>query len=301
MQVAPGDASDDSDEGVRAWLATLSGVIPELVERWELELGAPLEGGSVGYVLEGTRAGAEPIVLKLTYPDGWFPERVAALLRWDGEGAVELIDHDPRGAMLLERAVPGTPLPDVVDGDAALEIAASVLSRLWVPAPDGITPAVEEAGRWVATFRDRSDALGRPLSDRHLDEAEALMRELEASPGEPVLLHGDLRLRNVVAAEREPWLAISPHPLTGDREFDLATLLLDRARDGSGSPSERRTNELGRWFDITTELVACDRDRFHAWTLVVSTDEALPTAREGTRGLASAAVGFAEAIRSFTP
>jgi streptomycin 6-kinase len=299
MQVAPGDASDDSDEGVRAWLATLSGLIPELVERWELELGAPLEGGSVGYVLEGTRAGADPIVLKLTYPDGWFPERVAALLRWDGEGAVELIDHDPRGAMLLERAVPGTPLPDVADGDAALEIVASVLSRLWVPAPDGITPAVEEAGRWVATFRDRNDALGRPLSDRHLDEAEALMRELEASPGEPVLLHGDLRLRNVVAAERVPWLAISPHPLTGDRGFDLATMLLDRAREGT--PSGPRLHELGRWFDITTELATCDRERLRAWALVVSTDEAFPTAREGTRGLASAAVRFAEAIRALTP
>src|SRR3712207_7317531 len=99
MEAAPGDAANGSDAAVDAWLAGLSGLIAELSDRWELDLADPLPGGSLGYVVGATRAGTDPVVLKLTYPDGWFPERVAALLAWDGEGAVELIDHDPRGAM----------------------------------------------------------------------------------------------------------------------------------------------------------------------------------------------------------
>ena len=89
------------DDGVEGWLAGLSGLIAELVDRWELLLGEPFGGGSIGYTVAATRAGTAPVVLKVTCPDGWFPEVVAALARRVGVGAVELVDHDPRGAMLL--------------------------------------------------------------------------------------------------------------------------------------------------------------------------------------------------------
>ena len=290
VEAARGDASDGSDGPVQAWLATLSGLIPELVDRWELDIGEPFTGGSVGYVLAGTRAGSEPIVLKLTYPDGWFPERVAALLRWDGEGAVELIDHDPRGATLLERAVPGTPLAGESE-ERALSLARDVARRLWIPAPDGITAATEEVGRWVATFRDRNAALGRPLSDRLLDDAAASMRDLEASPGAPVLLHGDLRLGNVVAAEREPWLAISPHPLVGDRTFDVVGLLLDVRDD----PEDGTT--LSPRFELLAELFACDRDRLRAWSITVAVDAALASWEGGGAAEARRQLAVAERIR----
>ena len=46
--------------------------------------------------------------------------------------------------------------------------------------------------------------------------------------GEPVVLHQDLHGGNVLRAQREPWLAIDPKPLVGEREFDTASFLRDR-------------------------------------------------------------------------
>ena len=296
MEDGPGDAAEDISDAADGWLAGLSSLIAELVERWELELGDPLTGEAIGYVVGAVRAGTRPVVLKLTYPDGWFPERVVALLRWDGDGAVELIDHDPRGAMLLERAVPGTPLSDEPHGERALPTVADLTRRLWVPAPEGITSALEEAGRWAATFRDRNDALGRPMPAALIDEAIDLLRELTATPGEPVLLHGDLRLRNVLAAEREPWLAVSPQPLSGDREFDLTAPLLERAH-GVLTALER-TSAIERWFDAIAEAVPCDRARFRAWTVVVAADDALRIAGAGGTRSTVDAVAIAEMTRA---
>ncbi|HSL11985.1 MAG TPA: aminoglycoside phosphotransferase family protein [Actinomycetota bacterium] len=289
MDRGPGDAANDIDAAVQTWLASLSGLIAELTERWELELEDPLPSGSLGYVVGATRAGSRPVVLELTYPDGWFPERVVAFLAWDGDGAVELIDHDPRGAMLLERAVPGTPLADEPE-ERALSLARDVARRLWIPAPEGITAATDEAGRWVASFRDRNEALGRPLPDGLADDATASMRELEASPDEPVLLHGDLRLGNVVAAEREPWLAVSPHPLVGDRAFDVGALLLDLPDPVDGPTLHRR-------FGLLAELFAIDRERFRAWSITVALDAALASWEGGEVADARRQLAIAEGVR----
>ena len=299
MERAAGDGPATTDNAVDHWLAGLSGLISELTERWELELEDPLSGESLGYVVGATRAGTHPVVLKLTYPDGWFQERVAALLRWDGEGAVDLIDHDPRGAMLLERAVPGTPLADEPDERRALSVAGDVAQRLWVSAPDGITSVVDEIGRWAATFHDRNDALGRPMPAALIDEATDLLQGLTASPGEPVLLHGDLRPRNVLAADREAWLAISPQPLIGDREFDLTALLLERAHEDL---TTERTSEIERWFDAIADAMPCDRARFRAWSVVIAADDGLRT-DQGTRDrLATAAsTDIVDLIRSIVP
>jgi streptomycin 6-kinase len=281
--------------GVDNWLARLSGLTTELVERWELELGRPFAGASLGYTVAAARAGADPVVLRITYPDGWFPEEVAALVHWDGEGAVELIDHDPRGAMLLERAVPRTALSGDRDEDAAMMLAAGVMERLWIAGPSHITRVVDEVGGWAATFRDRNDALGTPVPRDLADEAVTSMEELIASPREELLLHGDLHLGNVLSAEREPWLAIGPKPLVGDREFDVTALIRDGA-EGLAGDARARTR-LQRRFDALTERLSCDRERSRAWSIAVTTDHALSCCEEGLRDIGAGHLALAELLR----
>ena len=46
--------------------------------------------------------------------------------------------------------------------------------------------------------------------------------------GELVVAHQDFHSGNILRATREPWLAIDPKPLVGEREFDTASLLRDR-------------------------------------------------------------------------
>jgi streptomycin 6-kinase len=260
-------------EGVEDWLAGLSDLIDELTERWELRLGEPFGGGYIGYTVAATRAGTEPVVLKVTYPDGWFPEEVAALLTWDGNGAVEVVDHDPRGAMLLERAVPGTTLLEDRYEDRALRLASGVLERLWVPDPGGITSATTEVGRWVDTLVDRNEALDRPVPADLADEAAGLLRELVDDPREALLLHGDLHLGNVLAAKREPWLAIDPKPLIGDREFDVTALIRDKQPELV--EDEDAPAKLQHRFDLLAERLSCDRERLRGWSVGIMTDYAL--------------------------
>jgi streptomycin 6-kinase len=274
-----GGTQDHADDDVQRWLTGLSSLTAELVERWELALGEPFGRASFGYTVGATRAGTDPVVLKITYPDGWFPEEVAALVHWDGDGAVELIDHDPRGAMLLERALPGTGLSEGPDEDAAWLVAAGVMERLWIPGPPAITRVVDEIGRWAATFRDRNDALGMPVPRGLADDAVASMEELIASPREERLLHGDLHLGNVLAAEREPWLAMAPKPLVGDREFDVSTLMRDRVEE-LVDVADAQTR-LQRRFDCLTERLSCDRDRARAWSIAVTADHVLTCSEDG--------------------
>jgi streptomycin 6-kinase len=75
-----------------------------------------------------------------------------------------------------------------------------------------------------------------------------------------VLLHQDLHGDNVLAAQREPWLAIDPKPLVGEREFGIAPIVR------SGELGHSRREVLERFDRLTSEL-ALDRDRARGWTI----------------------------------
>ena len=51
-------------------------------------------------------------------------------------------------------------------------------------------------------------------------EGIGLLGELPRNGGDAVLLHTDLHAGNVLAAEREPWLAIDPKPCVADPACD---------------------------------------------------------------------------------
>jgi streptomycin 6-kinase len=139
------------------------------------------------------------------------------------------------GAQLLERAVPGTSLLELGEADA-LPIAAGVLLRMWsapaTPRPE-IKTLAEQARIWAREIEgDWTDA-GEPYERGLLDRATwTLLRladDVEARPAEElVLVHGDLHHGNVLRAKREPWLAIDPKPILGEREYDVRAPLCDR-------------------------------------------------------------------------
>jgi streptomycin 6-kinase len=75
------------------------------------------------------------------------------------------------------------------------------------------------------------------------------------------LLHWDLHYENVLAGDREPWLAIDPHPLAGDPGFDLLPAI-DNLLAGTDIARTARHR-----FDALVEMTALDRDRSVVWTL----------------------------------
>ena len=96
------------------------------IRRWSLEMGEPLSGGHRSDVHAVRRPGGFAAVLKVCASTRDAADEAAALGAWaPSEVAVRLLDADLRaGALLLERLVPGTPLPPGDSGPATDVLAA---------------------------------------------------------------------------------------------------------------------------------------------------------------------------------
>ncbi|GGZ44793.1 hydroxyurea phosphotransferase [Streptomyces inusitatus] len=241
----------------RAFVAALPERTARFLEGWELRPdGAPMHG-MCALVLPVRREDGTPAVLKLQALDEETAGEAEALLAWDGDGAARLLDHDREtGTLLLERLDFRRHL-SAVETREAVRILAGLLARLTErPAPQGLRRLGDIAGRLLdetpTAVRGLADADGRRL----LLDCAAAVREVAAEPGDR-LLHWDLHYDNILAAEREPWLAIDPKPLAGDPGFELLPALTNRY-----DPAET----LWR-FDLLTERLGLDRERAGAWTL----------------------------------
>jgi streptomycin 6-kinase len=253
-----------------AWLERLPRLVAECAELWALRVATAYPGSNVSLVAPVERADGTLAVLKISFPELWENEQEGdALAHWDGRGAVRLLERDrERRALLIERCVPGSPLRWIRDEDGANAIATAVLRRLWRPAP-GTHPfrlLADDAVRWAETFPDAWEQLRRPFERALVDAAVAAVRELAPTQGDPVVLHQDFHSGNVLRAEREPWLAIDPQPLVGEREYDAASLLRDRLDDLLADPSPGR--RLRRRLDAVAGDLALDRERIHRWGVV---------------------------------
>jgi streptomycin 6-kinase len=200
-------------------------------------------------------AGADA-VLKVQRPHRESEHEAAALELWDGDGAVRLLRHDPEAhALLLERCVPGTPLAEAGQ-DAALDVFVELLPRLWKPAAAPFMPLADEAG-WWAEYLPRQDWSSAP---ELLEAALEALRDLPGTQGQQVLLNQDLHGDNVLAARRQPWLAIDPKPLAGEREFGIAPIVR------SFELGHSKRDVLHRFDRLTAEL-GLDRERARGWTI----------------------------------
>ncbi|MFE2561048.1 aminoglycoside phosphotransferase family protein [Streptomyces sp. NPDC059352] len=246
-------------EAGRAFVAGLPGRAEEFLGRWGLRVTGPSMYGVASLVLpvertsDGTRA-----ALKLQLLDEETEGEPVGLRVWDGAGVVRLLDHDPAtGTMLLEWLDAARPLSSVADTREVLRIVAGLLARLVaVPAPEGLRTLGSIAAGMLADVPEAAARLGA-ADAAVLRDCAAAVREVAGEPGDR-LLHWDLHLDNILAAEREPWLAIDPKPLAGDPGFDLLPALMDRFDPDPGEVLWR--------FDLLAEVVG-DRRRAVAWTL----------------------------------
>ncbi|QXJ23226.1 hydroxyurea phosphotransferase [Actinomadura graeca] len=247
----------------RVWLARLPRLGGEFLERWDLRPDGPAAHGMGSLVLPVLRADRTPAVLKFQQVRDENAGSVAGLLAWNGDGVVRLLDHDEEsGTQLLERLDASRPLSAVADDDAAMRVLAGLMARLTaITAPAGMrrlgdiaTAMLGQVPRAVPALRDREQR-------RLVDACASAVRDLVGEPGDR-LLHWDLHYDNILAGEREPWLAIDPEPLAGDPGFELLPALDNRLEN---------TADVGRVvlrrFDLLTEALGLDRRRAAGWTL----------------------------------
>lgn len=247
------------------WLASLPAIVEACAERWSLRVGPALEGGNVSHVVAVELPDGVPAVLKINFRDEESEHEPEALRVWGGQGAVRLLEYEESTrTLLLERCVPGRQLWAVEDDEQATLIAAGVLRRIWrlAPAEHGFRTLRDQAARWAVELPAAWEALGGPFERRLLDDAVRTCLELGPEQGEQLVLHQDFHGGNVLESEREPWLAIDPKPLVGEREFDAASLLRDRRWLLGGTDD---TTRIRRRLDLLSDELGLDRERTRRW------------------------------------
>jgi len=239
--------------GGAEWIARVPELARECSARWSLELGEPFAGAQVSVVYPAGDA-----VLKISFPHWEAEHEPDALRHWDGHGAVRLLDYDAeRRALLLERCRPGTSLLEVPERESFRHAAAVLRTLNEQPLRDSrpFRQFGETAARWAGELPRRWDDAGRPFERELLDAAVAALVELPQTQGELVVCSQDFHRGNVLAAEREPWLAIDPKPVLAERELGAVALV----RDGDGALDWR--------LDFIARELELDRDRLRRWTI----------------------------------
>lgn len=271
-------------EGER-WLRELPSTVEACAARWSIKVGPPFLPLFYNYVAHATGADGARLVLKLCFPDDEAPTEREALRLFEGSGAARLLEADEeRNALLLERLEPGTKLSDLceTDDEGATSAAVSVMRSLRRPVSEAHEfPSVADWGKGFARHRARHDATSGPLPARIFDEAEALFRDLNASADEPVLLHGDLHQGNIIAAQRERWLAIDPKGIVGEAAYEVGALLRNPIGQILAWPNlprimERRIRQL-------SEELGFERERVRGWGLSQAMLAAVWSCEDGAR------------------
>lgn len=253
------------EEG-RAWLDCLPSILAACEQRWGLTIEPPF-GLSFHYVAPAVRDDGTPVVVKACSPTGEFTQEAEALRLFGGHGMAQLLDYDPANeVMLLERLIPGTLLKSVEDDEVATSCAASVMRQFWRPVPDKHPfKSVQDWGKGFTRLRQHYGGGNGPFPRVLLEEAETLYEELSASMAEPVLLHGDLHHDNILAAQRQPWLAIDPKGLVGEPAYETGAWLRNPYPQLLQMPQPGRI--LARRIDQFAEELGFERARIRDWGL----------------------------------
>lgn len=256
----------------REWVDELPATVARLAVAWDLRpAGAPFTGGMTAYVLPLDRADGTSAVLKIDLRDEENDSEPTALRAYDGDGAVRLLEYDPgSGAMLLERARPGTALlahglPGLSEHAAARErfaIACDLFRRLWrTPVPAAGYPGIPRAVDLLKDWAEHFDAAAGQSPDIAKDLALGVdLCEALADGDEVGIANRDNHLGNVVAASREPWLLIDPKPVLAERAFDGGYFLFKQQFHGPIGGTEL--------LHAVADGLGADLERIRAWAML---------------------------------
>lgn len=249
------------------WLNKLPSILDYCERRWCLTIGPPFPNLSYNYAAPALRTDDTPLVVKVCFPDREFHTEAEALAIYAGRGAVQLLDADlDQGVLLLERLEPGTLLSAVEDDAKATSIAVEVMKQLWRPPPaQHDFPSVADWARGMTRLREEFEGTTGPFPVRLVEEAERLFAELLPTMEPSVVLHGDLHHFNILAAQREPWLAIDPKGVVGEPAYETGALLRNPMPDILSQPNPGRI--LSRRLYQLAEELGFDRTRIKGWAV----------------------------------
>ncbi len=257
-----------SGEVGRRWLDELPSIVAAVATKWNLDIGAPLSGGTASYVAAANELSGHACVLKIAMPpeiDGTDSFRHSVLVHQlaDGRGCAELLRYDQAmGAVLLERLGPnladlGLSVPQI------LETVAMTLRSFWRPVPEDCKLATgADKAAWLSEFiATWWNALDRPCGREVVDRAIAYCEERAAAfdPSQAVLVHGDAHGWNTLQAGGGTFKFVDPEGLRSEREHDLSVPMREYNQPLLAGDTARLVREraelLAAWCEVDAESV----------------------------------------------
>lgn len=193
---------------------------------------------------------------------------VEALRQFGEAGMARLLDIDEElEVFLMERLMPGTTLAELVpeQDERATSILVATMRKLWRPAPpEHQFDTLESWSKGFERLRARYDGGCGPFPRRLVEEAETHFAELNASPEQHVLLHGDLHHENILRSG-DGWRAIDAKGVVGDPAYETGLLFYNPIPTLFHFPDQRRL--LARRVDQLAEELGMERERIRGWGL----------------------------------
>jgi len=244
----------------RRWLDGLPALVDGLLARWDCRVDGPPWHGEIALVVPVT-CPTGPAVLKVSFPHAGNREEAEGLRQFAGRGAVRLIDADEDVfALLLERAGDRS-LATEPSAEYAIEVSGALARRLAVPAAPDTPSLADTVHGWAEQLEQQVAATDDAPPARALGRARETINAL-GEDRTTTLLHGDLHDGNVLAADREPWLAIDPKGWRGTAAYDAFTVI-------AGRPGQLRPDQ-----DVNRQL----RDRVRRFATAAGVDADLAAA-----------------------
>lgn len=249
------------------WLRNFNALILYCEKRWSMRIMTPYQL-SFNFAAPAILSDGTKVVLKLVVPsDDQFLHEVEALKLFNGNGIARLLDYElDMGIMILECITPGEKLASIQNDEEATSIICQVIEQLWIPVPAHCKlPTTSDKEHEFRNICNKySDGIG-PFSKQMLQETEVLFRHLNSTIKQQYILHGDLHHYNILSSGKDSWIAIDPHGMVGEREYDVIQMFWNTL------PSENLTEVIERRINILVNELKLNEERVLLWGICHST------------------------------
>ncbi|WP_342219568.1 aminoglycoside phosphotransferase family protein [Rickettsiella endosymbiont of Miltochrista miniata] len=246
----------------KKWLDALPSFISSYEKKWQFILEDFFNNASFNVGAAVTLTNGSPAVLKCSIPSKEFTNEIAALQHFSGIGAVKILRSDHHtGIMLLEKLTPGTFLEESSSEMQNTLISVELMNKLHKTIQEQEIPLFPSLANWFQGF-DRLYQYFQgetgPFPKKLIDRAQAINKELLASMGPLVLLHGDLHYANILLSDKHGWLSIDPKGVIGEREYEIPFPRISEAGNVNKISIKRRLDQF-------IEVSGFDRQRILGW------------------------------------
>ncbi len=212
------------------WIENVPDTLYECIEKWQLREIEVVADLSINFLCYAKSSYGD-VVLKI---EGPHPERrteMIALGLYNGRYACCPLEIDyERGAILLERILPGTTLRRGATEEEQLRIGARLIRDLPIPVDSDVL---------LPRYRDWLDNAVRTVKENHrpsmsfknsIDAAVELAEEISMTEG--YLLHGDLHHNNILLDSNGEWRVIDPQGVRGAPVLECGRFIQNHSVDG---------------------------------------------------------------------